>query len=211
MRIEVWSDVACPWCWLGKHHLEEAIRRAGHSDVEVAFRSFELQPNARAARPVREYLAERYGADLRGIDAAHERLTRAGEAIGIAYDFKRALMVNTFDAHRIHHLAIVRGRGAEVVERLMRARQGEGADVSDHATLRALAIDAGLAADEVDRVLASDAFADDVRADEDAARKLGIHGVPFFVLDGKYALSGAQPVEAFERALAMARGEEAVK
>lgn len=205
MKVEVWSDIACPYCWLGKHHLQEAIRRAGADDVEIEFRSFELQPNARATRPVREYLAERYGS-LAHIDAAHERLARAGRAVGIDYDFEAALMANTFDAHRLHHLAKARGVGEAVMERLLRARQGEGADVSDGATLRRLAIEAGLDAAEVDEVLAGDAYADDVRGDERAARELGIQGVPFFLFDRRYAVSGAQPVEVFEQALAAARG-----
>lgn len=200
LKVDVWSDIACPWCWLGKHHMQEAIRRSGRTDVEVEFHSFELQPDAHGARPVREYLMERYGS-TRNIDAAHDRLAQAGRAVGIAYDFERALMVNTFDAHRLHHLAKARGLGDVVVERFMKARQGEGADVSDRATLRRLSIEAGLDATDVDRVLASDEYADAVRADEESARELGIHGVPFFVFDGKYGVSGAQPIEVFEQVL----------
>lgn len=201
MRIDVWSDIACPWCWLGKHHLQEALKRAGVADAEVAFRSFELQPGAeRKARPVREYLMERYGSPAQ-IDAAHARLVDAGKQVGIHYDFDRALMVNTFDAHRLHHLAMAQGKGEAVMERLMRARQGEGADISDHATLRALAVEAGLDAADVDRVLSSDEYADAVRADEAMARQIGVGGVPFFVFEGKYAVSGAHPVETFEQVL----------
>ncbi|HVM45026.1 MAG TPA: DsbA family oxidoreductase [Candidatus Thermoplasmatota archaeon] len=208
MKVEVWSDIACPYCWLGKHHLQEALRRSGATDVEVEFRSFELQPDARRARPVREYLAERYGS-LAQVDAAHERLARAGRAVGIAFDFERALMANTFDAHRVHHLAKARGLGERVMERFLRARQGEGADMSDHATLRRLALEAGLDGAEVDEVLASDAYAAAVRADEAQARAYGIHGVPFFLFDGRYAVNGAQPVEVFEQAIAAARGQAA--
>jgi predicted DsbA family dithiol-disulfide isomerase len=199
VKIEVWSDIACPWCWLGKHHLEQAIQRIG-IEAQVEFRSFELQPQARGTRPVREYLAERYGS-AQSIDAAHARLTRAGEAVGIRYDFERALMANTFDAHRLHHLAKARGLGEPLIERLMRARQGEGADVSDRATLRALAVDVGLDAQEVDDVLAGDRFADDVRRDEAEAAAIGVQGVPFFVFDRKLALSGAHPIEVFEHAI----------
>lgn len=199
MKVEVWSDVACPFCWLGKHHLLEAARRTG-APVEIVHRSFELQPGATRTRPVREYLAERYG-DLRAIDASHERLARAGDAVGIAFALERALMANTFDAHRLHHLAQARGIGEIVMERLMRAQQGEGADMADHATLRRLAVGAGLDAAEVDQVLASDAYAEDVRADQEQARKYGIRGVPFFVFDGRLAVSGAQPVEVFEQVL----------
>lgn len=210
LRVDVWSDIACPWCWLGKRHLELAIERAGARDVEVEFHSFELQPNARESRPVKEYLVERYGS-AEAVDAAHERLARAGAAVGLDYDFDAALMANTFDAHRLTHLAKERGVGARVMDRFMRARQGEGADMADRATLRRLAVEAGLDGAEVDEVLASDKYVDAVRADEHIARELGIHGVPFFIIDGKYALSGAQPIESFERAFAMARGAAATR
>lgn len=207
IQVDVWSDIACPWCWLGKHHLQEALRRTGlEGEVDVAFHSFELQPNAGAPRPVREYLQERYGSAMQ-IDAAHARLVEAGKKVGIHYDFDRALMVNTFDAHRIHHLAQAQGKGEAVMERLMRARQGEGADISDHAALRQLAVEAGLAAADVDRVLSSDEYADQVREDEAAAQEIGIGGVPFFIIDRKYALSGAQPIEMFERTLRQAKAQ----
>lgn len=204
LRVEIWSDIACPWCWLGKRHLEIALERAG-VDARIEFHSFELQPNARGTRPIKEYLLEKYGNE-HAIDAAHDRLSRAGASVGLAYDFDGALMVNTFDAHRLTHHARERGLGARAMDRFMQARQGEAADMSDHATLRRLAVESGLDGAEVDEVLASDRYAAEVRADEHAARELGIHGVPFFVIDGKFALSGAQPIEVFERAIAMARG-----
>ena len=201
MRVDVWSDIACPWCWLGKRHLEEAVRRLGlEGKVEVEMRSFELAPRQGASEPAKGILARKFGS-AEAVEQAHRRLAAMGERAGIRYDFERALVANTFDAHRVHHLAKARGRGAQVVERLMRAYHGEGADLADHATLRRLAAEEGLDAGEVDRVLASDAYADEVRADEAEAAALGIHGVPFFVLDGRYGVSGAQPVEAFERAL----------
>lgn len=203
MNIEVWSDIACPFCWLGKHHLSEALRRSG-VEAEVVFHSYELQPHAGEPRPIREYLAERYG-DLRSLDAAHDRLSRSGEAVGIHYDFDRALMANTFDAHRLHHLGKARGVGEAVMERFLRARQGEGADVSSHKTLRALAVEAGLDGAEVDDVLAGQKFADEVRRDEAQAVAYGIRGVPFFVFEKKLAVSGAQPIEVFEQAIAEAR------
>ena len=203
VKVEVWSDVACPFCWLGEHHLLEAARRSGEP-IEVEFRSFELQPNAQSSRPVREYLAEKYGSTA-GIDAAHARLAASGRAVGIAYDFERALMANTFDAHRLHHLAKARGIGGAVMERFLRARQGEGADMAHHATLRALAVEAGLDGADVDRVLSSDEFAAEVRADEEQARAYNIRGVPFFVFDGRLAVSGAQPIEVFEQAIAQAK------
>lgn len=200
MKIDVWSDIACPWCWLGKHHLEEALRRTGIA-ADVEFRSYELQPGISGTRPVLEYLVDKYGGDHASVDAVHERLAEMGRRAGIKYDFQRAAVSNTFDAHRLHHLAKAQDLGVPVMERLMRARQGEGADLSDHATLQRLAIEAGLAAAEVDDVLAGDRFAEEVRRDEALAVQRGIRGVPYFLIDGRLALSGAQPVEVFEQAL----------
>lgn len=205
VRIDVWSDIGCPWCWLGKHHLEEALRRSGIA-AQVELRSFELNPRAGATRSARAYLLERFGSG-EAIDAAHARLRSMGERAGIRYDFDRALVANTFDAHRIHHLAKTRERGAEAMERLMRAYHGEGADLADHDVLRALAAEIGLDAGEVDETLASDAFAREVREDEAAAREVGVQGVPFFVFDGRYAVSGAQPVDVLVEALRMSARE----
>lgn len=205
MKVEVWSDVACPFCWLGKAHLQAALRNAG-VEADVEFRSFELAPAAGPARPVREYLEERYGAGP-GIDASQARLRAQGAAVGLAYDFERMLMANTFDAHRVHHLAKARGLGEALMERLLRAHHGEGADVSDHATLRRIAGEAGLDGAEVESLLMGDAYATEVRADEALARKYGIRGVPFFVFDGRLALSGAHPVEVFEEALRQVKAQ----
>jgi predicted DsbA family dithiol-disulfide isomerase len=199
MKIDVWSDIACPWCWLGKHHLQAALRTTGLV-ADVEFRSFELQPGIRSPRLVRDYLLERYG-DPSAVDAAHAHLSEKGRAVGIEYDFGHALMANTFDAHRLHHLAKARGRAEPVLERFMRARQGEGADMSDPATLRRLAVEAGLAAADVDEVLRTQRFSDEVRRDEAEAVRLGIRGVPFFVFHEKVGLSGAQPIEIFEKVL----------
>lgn len=199
MRIDVWSDIACPWCWLGKHHLEEALRRGG-VEAEVAMRSFELNPSPRPTIPARDYLVRRLGGAER-VDAAHARLAALGERAGLRYAFDRALVANTFDAHRVHHLAQAKGRGPETIERFMRAYHGEGADLADPDTITRLAVEAGLDEADVRQVLATDAFADAVRRDEAEARAIGVQGVPFFVIDGRYGISGAQPVEAFEEAL----------
>lgn len=199
MRIDVWSDFACPWCWLGKAHLEEALRRAG-VEAEVTLRSFELQPAAGPTMLVVDYLLPRFGSFER-IAEAHDRLAAMGEKAGLGYDFSGAKMANTFDAHRLHHFARTRGRAHELAGRLFRAAHGEGADLADHATLVRLATEAGLDAAEVGDLLASDRHAGDVRAEEAAARRIGVGGVPFFVFDGRFALSGAQPVEAFAQAI----------
>lgn len=203
MRIEVWSDVACPWCWLGKAHLDEAIRKLG-VDAQIEFRSYQLSPGKRETRPVKEYLAKRFGsAEL--VDAAHHRLNLLGDQVGLGYDFDRALSADTFDAHRLHHYAKTRGLGNEIMARLLLAQHGEGEDVASRASLVKIGVDVGLEKGEVERVLASEAYADEVRADIEMGRELGVQGVPFFVIDRKLAVSGAQPVAVFAQALTAAR------
>jgi predicted DsbA family dithiol-disulfide isomerase len=203
VRVEVWSDVACPWCLLGNAHLREAMRQTG-IPAEVTLRSFQLSPDLAHSRPVKEYLAQRFGDPAR-VAQSHARLAEMGAKVGLAYDFDKAMAANTFDAHRLHHLATSRGRGGEVMERLLRAQHTEGRDIASHATLRAIGVAAGLQADEVDGLLASTDLADEVEADIAEARTLGVTGVPFFVFDRRFALSGAQPVETFAQALAQAQ------
>lgn len=199
MRIEVWSDIACPWCWLGKRHLEEALRRTG-VQAEVEFRSFQLDPSRRESAPAREYLAARYGS-IERVEMAQVRLQAMGTRVGIHYDFERSLVANTFDAHRVHQLAKARGLGPAVVERMMQAYHAEGADLADHATIARLAVEAGADVGEVERTLAGHDHGDQVRADHARGQGFGVNGVPFFVFDERVAISGAQPIELFEQAL----------
>lgn len=207
--IEVWSDVVCPFCWIGKAHLEQALDRLRMRDeVEVVFRSFELNPGETRSEPVHEHLARKYGGPARARQMS-QNVARMGQAAGLAMDFDRAVVGSTFDAHRLAHLAREKGRGNEVMEALMKAYFSEGMDVADHEALRRVAVEAGLDGSDVDRVLASDAYADAVRADVAQARAYNVGGVPFFVLAGRYAVSGAQPVELFVEALARVRAERA--
>lgn len=199
VRIEVWSDIGCPWCWLGKRHLEQALERTGTA-AEIEFRSFELDPRAGPTTSARECLVGRFGSAA-AVDAAQARLRAMGEQAGIEYEFERARVANTFDAHRLHHLAKSDGRGDVAVERLMRAYHAEGADLADHDTLRALAGDIGLQPKDVEALLASADYAREVREDEAAAHAAGVRGVPFFIFEGRYAVSGAQPVDVFEQVL----------
>ena len=203
LRVEVWADVICPFCWIGKRRLENAARRLG-LEMELVHRAFELNPAARAPVPLPEYLAQRFGG-AENARAAMERTTRLAAGEGLAFDMPRAIASPTFDAHRLVLHAQARGRGPEALERLMRAHFSEGLDLSDHATLVRLAGEVGLDPDEAARMLAGQDHAVQVREDELTARGMGIGGVPFFVFDGRLALSGAQPAEVFERALGMAR------
>lgn len=202
-RIDVWADVVCPFCWIGKRHLEEALRAAGLAErAEVVLHAFELDPAAGPSRPLQAYLGERFGA---GAGAMTARVERMGAQSGLAFDFARAVLANTFDAHRLVLHAQAQGLGGAMMERLMRAHFAEARDLADPATLRALAGEVGLGEDDVDRLLRGPALAADVRADEAHARRIGIRGVPFFLIDGAVALSGAQPVDAFVDALTTRR------
>jgi predicted DsbA family dithiol-disulfide isomerase len=198
MDIEIWSDIACPWCYVGKRRFEAALAAFEHRDeVSVTWRSFELDPQAPAQRPVDSatHLAEKYGMSRDEALARQRSLAEvaAGDGLDMRSDLARG--GNTFDAHRLLHLAAAHGRQHELKERLMRAYLGEGELMSDHAALTRLALEAGLPEDEVRDTLATDRFADAVREDEATARGLGISAVPFFVIDRRFGLAGAQPPE----------------
>jgi predicted DsbA family dithiol-disulfide isomerase len=198
VNIEIWSDIACPWCFIGKRRFEAALRQFEHADeVTVTWRSFELDPSAPAERPGDHtaHLAAKYGTSVEQARAMHDRMTETAAADGLAYRFDLVRSGNTFDAHRLTHLAAARGKQDELEERLMKAYLEEGELMSDHATLRRLAADVGLPADEVAELLATDQHADAVRADEVTAHRLGITAVPFFVADRAIGAAGAQPVE----------------
>src|SRR5690554_4047820 len=182
MRVEVFSDIACPWCYIGKTRFERALERYEHAgEVEVVWRSFQLTPDAPVSDPglTVDHLAEKYGVSRDGALAMMERATREAASEGLEFHLDVALTANTFDAHRVTHLAAARGLVREVMERLMRAYQSEGANVADRETLVRLAAEAGLPADDVRDALASGAYADAVLADLDLARRYGVTGVPF--------------------------------
>jgi predicted DsbA family dithiol-disulfide isomerase len=200
VNVEIWTDIACPWCFLGKRRFEAAL--AGfeqRDDVRITWRSFELDPQAPAEVPGDhdEQLAAKLGRSVEEIHAMHEQMTAMAAAEGVPFRFGLVRGGNTFDAHRLTHLAAAHGLGDEMQERLMRARQAEGALLSDPETLRSLAGEVGLPAEAVDDLLAGDAYADAVREDEALAAALGIQGVPFFVVDRRLAVSGAQSPEVF--------------
>jgi len=195
LRIDVWSDIACPWCYVGKRRLERALQEFPH-DVNVVWHSFELDPAAPPARDPSvshvERIAKKYGMSIEQARLNSQRLSDTARDEGLAFDFEHIRSGNTFDAHRLVHLGHARGRQGAVKERLLKAYLEEGALMSDHATLVRLAVEAGLDESEATEMLASDQFADEVRADESQARELGINGVPCFVLDERFAVSGAQ-------------------
>ena len=210
MKIEIWSDVVCPWCAIGKRRFESALARFEHrAAVDVVFRSFELDPSAPAERPgtQNEYLAAKYGVSLAEAEAMHARVTAAAAEEGLDFRFDRARSGNTFNAHRLLHLAREHGLQIALKERLMLGYFTQGEPIGDPAALRRLAIEVGLDPDLVEKTLATDAYADDVRADERRAAALGISGVPFFVVDGTYGVSGAQPADLLAEVLDKAWAE----
>lgn len=206
LRIDIWSDIACPWCYVGKRRLEAALAKFPHREaVEIVWRAFELDPSAPRERDNKTSYAERiskkYGSSVAEAEGMVKRMTDTAAGDGLDFRFDKIRPGNTFDAHRVIHLAGERGKQDAVKERLLLGYMTEGELMADPDTLVRLGAEAGLEADEVQALLASDAHVKDVREDEDAARQLGISGVPFFVLGGKYAISGAQPAEVFLGAL----------
>jgi predicted DsbA family dithiol-disulfide isomerase len=196
VHVEIWSDIACPWCYVGKRRFEAAL--AGfeqRDDVRVTWRSFELDPGAPADRGVdsAEHLAAKYGVARDEALAMHARMTETAAAEGLEFRFDRTRGGNTFDAHRVLHLAAEHGLQDAMKERIMRAYLTEGELISDHAVLERLADEVGLPQGEARDVLASERYAAEVREDERVAAGLGIHAVPFFVVDRALGASGAQP------------------
>ncbi|MGW7205014.1 DsbA family oxidoreductase [Streptomyces sp. NPDC054837] len=213
MRVEIWSDIACPWCYVGKARFEKALEAFPHRDqVEVVHRSFELDPGRDKADigPVVPMLAKKYGMNETQAQDAEDNLGAQAAAEGLAYRTRDRDHGNTFDMHRLLHLAKARGRQDELIQIFYRANFAEERSVFAEGAERLveLAVAAGLDADDAREVLADpNAYADDVRADEREAAELGANGVPFFVLDRKYGVSGAQPAEVFTQALTQAWGE----
>ncbi len=213
MRIDIWSDVVCPWCYIGKRRLEKALAGFAHADdVEIHWRSFQLDPSAptEPVETVAEGLGRKYGG---GTEAGAEMIDRV-EAVaaeeGMVWRYRESQRVGTVDAHRLLHLAHAEG-GAElqgqVKEALLHAYFAEARNIADHGELRDITGSAGLSATAVDRVLASDEFTDEVWADIEQAQALGATGVPFFVVDDLYGVSGAQPVEMLTQVLERAWSE----
>jgi len=211
VKVEVWSDVVCPWCYIGKRRLEGALAGFEHAvDVDVEYRSFELNPAAPSneGQALDQRLADKYGVSIDEARAMNSRVTDAAAAEGLYYRLDIAQPGNPFDAHRLIHLAGTQGLKSEMKERLMAAYFSEGRPVGDPEALVELATEVGLDPERVRAVLASDEFAADVRTEEREAAELGINGVPFFVIDRRYGVSGAQPSELLLQALQKAWSEK---
>jgi predicted DsbA family dithiol-disulfide isomerase len=204
VKVEIWSDIACPWCFVGKRRFEEALGGFAHRDhVDVEWKSFELDPGAPSAAdsPAAERtdeagrLAAKYAMTRAQAEQSHRTMTETGAGLGIDFRFDRSVTANTFDAHQVVHLAADHGLQDAMKDRLFRAHFTDGHDVSDRDHLVRLAAEVGLPEAAVREALESQRLASDVRSDEAEAQALGISGVPFFVVDRAYGVSGAQPPE----------------
>jgi predicted DsbA family dithiol-disulfide isomerase len=204
MKVEIFSDVACPWCYIGKRRFETALGQFEQSgQIEINWRSYQLDPAAprNSGLGLNELLAQKYGMSIQQAAAANERVTTLAAEEGLDYHLEKTRYGNTFDAHRLIQLAADRQLQNEVEERFFKAYFTEGLALDDPETLVKLVSEVGLDASEARAVLAGDKYADEVRSDIEEARELGIQGVPFFVIDEKYGISGAQPTEVFKKAL----------
>jgi predicted DsbA family dithiol-disulfide isomerase len=212
LQVEIWSDVVCPWCYIGKRRFEAALKRFDH-EVRVRWRSFRLDPDAPTEQdvPLAEHLAAKYGVSRTEGLAMLDRVTAAAAGEGLEYRFDRARRGNTLDAHRLLHLAADRGAQEPLKERLLAAYFTEGEPIGDPAALFRLAVGAGLDPGEVEEVLAGDAYRDAVRRDEEEARMLGVTGVPFFVVERAFGAGGAQPPEVLLDMLERARSAAAAR
>ncbi len=214
MIVEVFSDIACPWCYIGKRRLERALEDFPERDeLEIAWRSYQLDPGAPAfgepgaGGTTLEHLASKYGGGIEGARRMVERVSEVAAGDGLEYDLEHAARVNTLDGHRLTKAAAEHGAADAMVEALFRAQHVEALRVDDPDVLKALAADAGVPADAVAETLAGDAFAAAVQADIREAGQLGVQGVPFFAIDRRFAVSGAQPAELLGDALRRAWDE----
>ncbi|MDP4084116.1 MAG: DsbA family oxidoreductase [Bacillota bacterium] len=212
MKIEVWSDFVCPFCYIGKRRLEEALGAVPFGkQVEVEFKSFELDPNSPSytGQSIHEVLASKYRMSMEEAKRANEGVGAQAAMVGLTYHFDEMKPTNTFDAHRLVKFAKTYGKDAVVTEKLLYAYFTESRHIGNYETLADIAVKAGLDREKTINMLEdSTAFKNDVRMDESIAQQYGITGVPFFILNGKYAISGAQPTETFINALKKVWEEE---
>lgn len=212
MRVEMWTDVACPWCYVGRAHFAEGLAAFAHRDqVEVVHRSFELNPRAENGTvPIIDAVAAQYGRTREQQVAREEQAKAMANAVGLEFRVGGRVFGNTFDVHRLAHFARTRGRQSDLLDRVFHANFAEESSIYDAETLVGLAVAAGLEEAEAREVLGNpDAYADGVRSDERLAADMGATGVPFFVLERRYGVSGVQSPEVFTRALEQAWADRA--
>lgn len=213
MKVEIWSDVVCPFCYIGKRKFEKALDAFSNKEqVEVVWRSFQLDPTTKSNpdKSVIASLAEKKGLTLEQSEQMHAQVTAMAKEVGLDYQMDKSVIANTFDAHRLSHLAAIQGLQDKLEERLFSAYFTEGKDIGNKDTLVALAKEVGLDDTDVKNMLQTNAYSDKVQADILEAQQVGVRGVPFFVFDNKYAVSGAQPSDVFTQVLSKVWEERVV-
>jgi len=204
LKIQIWSDIMCPYCYIGKRRIEGALAQFKHKDdVEIEWKSFQLDSSFVASEndDMAEHLAEKYRKDVSWAKEMMDSMTQNAKSAGLDFRFDKAIMANSFNAHRLLHLAKKNNLSDAMEETLFKAYLTDGENVNDSETLKRLGLQVGLKADELEALLSSDQFANEVTADITMAQNIGVQGVPFFVFDNKYAVSGAQHVETFVQTL----------
>ncbi|HRN58373.1 MAG TPA: DsbA family oxidoreductase [Agriterribacter sp.] len=204
MKVSIWSDVRCPFCYIGKRKFEKALDKFADKDkVEVVWRSFQLDPNLETKTGINavDHIAAVKGISKKAAGEMHDHVTGVAKEVGLHFDFERAVVANSFNAHRLIQLAKTKGLGNEAEEKLFEAHFTEGKNIDDNEVLIRAGVAIGLDEKETREMLSSDAFAAAVEQDELEARAIGVSGVPFFVFNDKYAVSGAQSPDIFLQAL----------
>lgn len=200
MEVEIWSDIMCPWCYIGKRRFEKALSQFDRSnEISINWKSFQLNPQMKTMpdKNIIEYLSEIKGWSIEQSHEMHAHVSSLAKAEGLDYDFDKAVVANSFDAHRLIQFAKTKGLGGAAEETLFRSYFTEGKNIADHTILVQIGAGIGLSPTEIEEMLASGAFTDEVKRDIYEAQQVGARGVPFFVFDQKYAVSGAQPSEVF--------------
>ncbi len=211
MKVEIWSDVMCPFCYIGKRKFEKALSEfEGKEAVEIEWKSFQLNPDQETdpTKNINQYLSEIKGWSLEQAKEMNHRVSAMAKEVGLNYNLDKAVVANSFDAHRLIQLAKRKNLGDQMEEALFKAYFIDGKNTADHATLIALAGEAGIDETEAKAILDSGIFADEVEADIELAGQIGVRGVPFFVFDRKYAVSGAQPPEVFLETMKKCKSEK---
>ncbi|WP_010098226.1 DsbA family oxidoreductase [Ornithinibacillus scapharcae] len=211
MKIEIWSDFVCPFCYIGKRRLEQALHEFEHRDqVTIHFLSYELDPDSEAKpnQNIHEYLATRKGVSVEQAKRLNENVGLEAKKVGLLFNFETMQHTNTFDAHRVAKYADTQKLGKEITEKFLHAYFTDSELISDHKTLKKLSLEVGLNEEDVEELLGTNRYANRVRDDQELARQIGIQGVPFFVFNEKYAVSGAQPKEVFMEVLTKVWDEE---
>lgn len=214
MKIEVWSDYVCPFCYIGKRELENAIEKTGFQDqVDIELKSYQLSPDSPATseESIYEVLAKKYGTTIEQVKAQTAGIIDRAATLGLNYQYENMKLANTFKAHRLAKYAESVGKGAEMSERLLQAYFIENQEIGLTDILVGLGVEIGLERQAVEDVLNDGSFADEVLSDIQEASQIGIRGVPFFVFNGKYAISGAQPGEVFENAVRQVAQEDGLR